>query len=103
MRKIPPLEVSALDLTASRFKISFVPAKSDARITATALDVPARKMADIQLQCSLGYTCVQVRSGMAGETRLEISLPELIVLHGLIDKFIQELPTASLSGVEDDE
>lgn len=91
-----PLGAAAI-LTDTQFRLSFLPRDPNERAIAMQFVARAAKMGDMQSQMRLGDVLVQVKAGFASERQITLSAPEIVLLMDAFDKFITELPAASLA------
>lgn len=91
--RIDPLGRSAV-LTATQVRLTFAPRDADAKPVALKVSLEPDKIAKMQSMLKLGRVHIQVKEGFGEERSVELSLPEMLLIFELADRFITELPNA---------
>lgn len=86
---------NAAILTDTQLRFTFAPAKTDKRVLALGKDIRSSQVGSLQMQCSHGLAHLQIKAGFAPERKIELTLPELLLVLELGQRFVDELAAAS--------
>lgn len=92
--RIDPLTAAAV-LTDTQIRMAFAPENTSKRITALKQDLRQNAIDLLAVNCSRGSVHIQIKAGFGRERHMELTLPELLLVRELADKFIMELAMAS--------
>lgn len=94
--RIDPLKAAAI-LTDTQIRIAFAPQNPKSRITAMKVDVREKQVQDLALYTSTGTVHLQIKAGFGRERHMELTLPEVLLLRTALEKFVMQMPTASVA------
>lgn len=86
---------NAAILTDTQIRLAFAPENPKTRIMALKHDIRQKQVDLLGVKCSRGSVHLQIKSGFGRERHIELTIPELLLVQALADKFVMELPSAS--------
>lgn len=95
--------VNAAILTDTQIRMAFAPENPKSRIIAVKQDIRQAQVDMLRIKCSRGSVHLQIKSGFGRERHIELTIPELLLVQALADKFVMELPSASGSAAIGDD
>lgn len=91
---------NAAILTDTQLKLTFAPANPDARVVALAIPIRKTRIDNLALLMQQGKVHLQLKAGFAPERHLVFEPAEIALLHDMLDRFMQELPTVDKKAAE---
>lgn len=89
--RVDPLGNTAI-LTDTRIRLTFAPARPEARVVALEKEVRAAQVEQLAGMMQLGKVHVQIKDGFGAERKLVLKPAEMVMIYDLMDRFIAELP-----------